>query len=173
MAVERIHYKTGGKIEYSGVEVLPDGKDIEVIITKVEFAKNIDVQGKKKENVWLAHFAPNEYAKLPMIINSTNRKRLAKLAKQAYINLIIEFPVYITQEEARDPSTGDMVMGLRISKIPHKLLETKPFLSSSHPAWKDCVKYVAGDKAKVADIRKKYFVFEDVEEELVVAFNSK
>lgn len=124
---KKIHYRTGSKISHSGVEVLPEGKDIECIfIEKVEFKDVEEIAGRKENGIWIATFAPNPYTKLPMVLNATNRKRLSKLAKTPYINQIRNFPVRLTQEECRDAQDGGNTWGLRISKLPANIAMANP-----------------------------------------------
>ena len=119
MSEQGIHYRQGGKLTHCGCEILPNGNDIEYIVIK-----NIDLKGKEfiggrdEKDVWIANFHENPYTKLPMVLNATNRKRLAKLAKNPMINLIKDFPVRLTQEECRDAQDGGTTWGLRISKLP-------------------------------------------------------
>lgn len=123
MTEKGIHYRTGGKLTHAGCEMLPNGKDIPyIVIDHIEYKEEEFVSGRKETNTWVAYFKPNPYTKLPIILNATNRKRIGKLAKTPYINLVKDFPVRLTQEETRDIQDGGKMMGLRISKIP----ATKP-----------------------------------------------
>lgn len=119
---EGIHYRKGGKLTHCGCEILPNGKDIECIVIKnIEFKEKENVAGREEKQIWVANFYENPYTSLPMVLNATNRKRLSKLAKTPYINLIKDFPIRLTQEECRDIQDGGNTWGLRISKIPAKL----------------------------------------------------
>lgn len=119
MKEKGIHYRTGSKSSHCGCEILPDGNDILYIVIKsIEFKDIEEVAGKEKKQVWIATFAPNPYTNLPMILNATNRKRLAKLSKNNMINLLKDFPVRLCAEECRDVQDGGTTMGLRISKLP-------------------------------------------------------
>lgn len=114
-----IHYRTGGHITHAGAEMLLDGKDIMyIVIEKIEFKEMEEIGGRKENGVWVATFAPNPYTKLPMILNATNKKRLAKLTKNDMINLVKNFPVRLTKEECKDIQDGGTTWGLRISKLP-------------------------------------------------------
>lgn len=115
-----IHYRTGGKLTHCGCECLPGGKDIQyIVIERIEYKETEEIGGRRENNIWIAHFAPNPYTKLPMVLNSTNRKRIAKLYPDCngYINLLKNIPVRLTKEKCRDAQDGGDTWGLRISKM--------------------------------------------------------
>lgn len=115
-----IHYRTGGKLTHCGCECLPGGRDIQyIIIERIEYKETEEIAGRRESNIWVAHFAPNPYTKLPMVLNATNRKRLAKLYPDCngYINLLKNIPVRLTKEKCRDAQDGGDTWGLRISKM--------------------------------------------------------
>lgn len=115
-----IHYRTGGKLTHCGCECLPGGRDIQyIVIERIEYKETEEIGGRRESNIWIAHFAPNPYTKLPMVLNSTNRKRIAKLYPDCngYINLLKNIPVRLTKEKCRDAQDGGDTWGLRISKI--------------------------------------------------------
>ncbi len=116
-----IHYRVGGKLTHCGVECLPGGKDIErIIIARIEYKESEMINGRKENGVWVAHFAPNQYTDLPLILNATNRKRIVKLFPDCdgYIARLENIPVRLTKERTRDVNDGGETWGLRISKIP-------------------------------------------------------
>lgn len=115
-----IHYRTGGKLTHCGCECLPGGRDIQyIVIERIEYKETEEIAGRRENNIWVAHFAPNPYTKLPMVLNATNRKRLAKLYPDCngYINLLKNIPVRLTKEKCRDAQDGGDTWGLRISKM--------------------------------------------------------
>lgn len=115
-----IHYRTGGKLTHCGCECLPGGRDIQyIVIERIEYKETEEIGGRRENNIWIAHFAPNPYTKLPMVLNATNRKRIAKLYPDCngYINLLKNIPVRLTKEKCRDAQDGGETWGLRISKI--------------------------------------------------------
>lgn len=115
-----IHYRTGGKLTHCGCECLPGGRDIPyIVIERIEYKDSEEIGGRRESNIWVAHFAPNPYTKLPMVLNATNRKRLAKLYPDCngYINLLKNIPVRLTKEKCRDAQDGGETWGLRISKM--------------------------------------------------------
>lgn len=161
----------GGKLEYCGVEILPNGKDIEyIVISHIEFKETAKIRGTEQENMWICHFAKNPYTKIPMLLNSTNRKRLSKQAGTPYLEDVKNFAVRLTQEKARDVHEGGETMGLRISKTPAK----KPAASAPRPApareslspehlnWQKCVDWVAAGKP-IDDLRSKYDITPEIE----------
>lgn len=115
-----IHYRTGGKLTHCGCECLPGGRDIQyIVIERIEYKETEEIGGRREHNIWIAHFAPNPYTKLPMLLNATNRKRIAKLYPDCngYINLLKNIPVRLTKEKCRDAQDGGDTWGLRISKM--------------------------------------------------------
>lgn len=119
MEEKGIHYRNGSKITHAGCEMLPNGNDIPyIVIEKIEFKESEEIAGRKESGVWIATFAQNPYTKLPMVLNATNKKRIAKLARNEMINLIKNLPVRLTKEECKDAQDGGTTWGLRISKLP-------------------------------------------------------
>lgn len=115
-----IHYRTGGKLTHCGCECLPGGRDIQyIVIERIEYKETEEIGGRRENNIWIAHFAPNPYTRLPMVLNATNRKRIAKLYPDCngYINLLKNIPVRLTKEKCRDAQDGGETWGLRISKM--------------------------------------------------------
>lgn len=170
MEQQGIHYRTGGKLTHAGCEMLPNGKDIEyIIIDRIEFKDSENIGGRTEQGIWVAHFAPNKFTKLPMVLNATNRKRIAKLFPEVegHINLLRNIPVRLTKEKTRDIQDGGETYGLRISKIPAKVPQ-KPVLTPSHEKWNECATWVAnGNKAE--DLRQWYTISDVVKDQLVAA----
>lgn len=116
-----IHYRKGGKLTHCGVECLPEGKDIErIIIARIEYKESEMINGRTENGVWIAHFAPNPYTSLPMLLNATNRKRLVKQFPECdgYPARLENIAVRLTKERTRDVQDGGETWGLRISKLP-------------------------------------------------------
>lgn len=116
-----IHYRKGGKLTHCGVECLPEGKDIErIIIARIEYKESEMINGRTENGVWIAHFAPNPYTNLPMLLNATNRKRLVKQFPECdgYPARLENIAVRLTKERTRDVQDGGETWGLRISKLP-------------------------------------------------------
>ena len=151
-----IHIRCGGKLTHSGVEILPNGKDIEyIVIDRIEFKEKENVNGKEI-SAFLAYFAPNPYTTLPMVLNLTNKRLLCKLAGVDEWTLlkVKNFPVRLTREETRQ-----MGWGLRISKLPPII---PPVLNQQHPNWDKCVAFVKSG-GKVNDMRSKYIISTEIE----------
>lgn len=118
---ENIHYRVGGRLTHCGVECLPQGKDIpRIIIERIEYKEKEMINGRAEEGVWVAHFAPNPYTKLPFILNATNRKRLIKQFPdcEGYPARLKNIAVRLTKERCRDVQDGGETWGLRISRLP-------------------------------------------------------
>ena len=118
---ESIHYRVGGRLTHAGVEMLPEGKDIpRIIIERIEYKESEMINGRSEFGVWVAHFAPNPYTSLPLILNATNRKRIIKQFPECegYPARLKNIPVRMTKEKTRDVQDGGETWGLRISKTP-------------------------------------------------------
>lgn len=160
---KNIHYRKGGKLTHCGVECLPEGKDIErIIIARIEYKESEMINGRNENGVWVAHFAPNPYTNLPLILNATNRKRLVKMYPECdgYPARLENVAVRLTKEKTRDVQDGGETWGLRISKFPPAEAPASPA-----PAKK---KVVTNDKidATIAWAKKKGFTIEQVAETL-------
>lgn len=174
MEEKGIHYRTGGNLTHAGCEMLPEGKDIEyIVIERIEYKAEEKVNGRKELGVWLAHFAPNPYTKLPMILNATNRKRIDKLYRECngYINRLKNVPVRLTREVCRDVQDGGETYGLRISKLP-PTLPKKPVLNKKHANWSKCVDWLKGG-GDLESLKAKYDISADIEKDLITEATSK
>ena len=168
MAEQGIHYRTGGKLTHAGCEMLPNGKDIEyIVIERIEFKESENIGGRTEQGVWIAYFAKNEYTNLPMVLNSTNRKRIAKLFPEVEgcINLLKNIAVRLTREKTRDVQDGGETWGLRISRMPAKkpTAPKKEVLSKEHPNWAKCVAWLVGGE-DIEALRGKYQITKEVED---------
>lgn len=164
--VEPIHYRVGSKITHSGCEILPNGEDIErIVIERIEFHETDNVGGRKEMNVWVAYFKPNPYAKLPMVLNSTNRRRLSKLYPECkgYINQLTDVAVRLTREKTRDPQDGTDTWGLRISMLPpapeRRETEKKVLTEENVAAIRE---WMQKNKKTLDDVRAYYVVSDDI-----------
>ena len=125
---EGIYYKRGSKSDFASVDMLPGGKDIpRIIIEEIKFHEKLTINGRKETEQWTARFAPNPWCNKEMVLNSTNKTRIAKAhwddpvedgtPCEGRINLLKHIAVRLTKEEARDVQNGGTTWGLRISKI--------------------------------------------------------
>lgn len=124
---EGIYYKRGAKSDFASVDMLPNGEDIpRIVLASVDFHETLKINGRTENEAWTATFAPNPFETKPMVLNSTNRRRIAKMYWHTpvedgtecagRINLLANIPVRLTKEEARDVANGGTTWGLRISK---------------------------------------------------------
>lgn len=125
---EGIYYKRGSKSDFASVDMLPGGKDIpRIVIEEIKFHEKLTINGRKETEQWTARFAPNPWCNKEMVLNSTNKTRIAKAhwddavedgtPCEGRINLLKNIAVRLTKEEARDIQNGGTTWGLRISKV--------------------------------------------------------
>ena len=150
----RRHIRCGGKLTHSGVEILPNGNDIEyIVIERIEFKEKEKINGKEQDS-FVAYFSPNPYTKLPMVLNRSNKILLCKQAQvdEWHLEDIKNFPVRLTKEE-----TGQMGWGLRISKIRPTIPAPakKETLTDQHENWAKCIAHIKGG-GSIEDLKKKY-----------------
>lgn len=169
--VKGTHWRIGGKLSHAGCEMLPQGKDIEyIVIERIEYKEQEKVNGRMENGVWVAYFAPNQYTTLPMILNSTNRRRIAKRFPECndYIDTLKNIAVRLTKEKTRDAHDGSgEIWGLRISKSAPTLPQApkKEVLTAQHAKWPNCVEWIAGGN-EIASLRARYDISKEVEEQL-------
>lgn len=178
MTEQGIHYRTGGKLTHAGCEMLPSGKDIEyIVIERIEYKDQENIGGRTEQGVWVAHFAKNQYTNLPMVLNSTNRKRIAKLFPEVKgcINLLKNVAVRLTQEKTRDPQDiGGETWGLRISRMPAKkpAAPKKEKIEVGSDKWEKCIEWIMSGK-DVESLRKWYDITKEVEDALLKDASSR
>lgn len=169
---KNIHYRVGGHLTHCGVECLPMGRDIErIVIARIEFKEDEMINGRTEHGVWVAHFAPNPYTALPLVLNATNRKRLAKLFPECdgYLARLENVAVRLTKEQTRDPQDGDTTWGLRISKIPAAAEAKKVITADKVQAVVDWAKQ---NKLTIQKVGEKYdFENQDVYNKINAALN--
>jgi len=161
--------------------MLPDGKDIErIIIARIEYKESEMINGRTENGVWVAHFAPNPYTNLPMLLNATNRKRLVKQFPECdgYPARLENIAVRLTKEKTRDVQDGGETWGLRISKLP-AAAEAKP----AQPAQQQkkvitedkaiaVINWAKGNGTSFQEIDRDYaFATDDVRKQIKEALN--
>lgn len=175
---EGTHWRTGGKNTNSGCEMLPDGKDIPyIIISSIEYKDHHKVNGRDERGIWVANFAPNPYTKLPMILNSTNRKRISKLFGTDYIDQLKNIAVRLTRERCRDVQDGGETWGLRIHKdkpkAPSAPAKTEPkakeVLTENHPKWQSAIEQIKEGKFTIEGLKAYFIISEDMEKKIIEA----
>jgi len=162
MADEQIlkHYKYGGKLSHSGIEILPNGKDVNVVIERIVWSENEVINGEKKP-AWIAYFKQNPYSSLPMVLNATNKKRLARLAGTPYLETVKNLPITLTQEMDKAIG-GGRDMALRVSQIAPKVTATgevvKNKLTPTSDNWNAVVTWAQTPGNSIESVWKKYDV---------------
>ena len=113
----KTHWKKTIDPNWIGTYVLPDGKAINVKLLNVRF-EVAKVMGKT-ENSAVARFEKNKHFDKPMLLNSTNCKRLSKLTNSPYIEDWNNLDITLCQEMDRAIG-GGKDWALRISPIKPK-----------------------------------------------------
>ena len=155
-------------MSHAGSDILPNGKDITLVIEKLEWKVGEMINGKKQD-AWIGHFKSNPYTKLPFVVNSTNMKRLRKLTGLESPELLTNFAVIMTREITKDPQDGGETWGLRVSKVKAKQTQVdapkeKDVLTISSENFEDIKGWLSGENHKLSVIINKY----DVEESALV-----
>ena len=158
------HYRYGGNITHIGVEALPGGKDITVTIERISYNTGELINGKKQD-AWICTFKKNPYFTLPMVLNSTNRKRLAKLAGTDYLETVKDLTVILTKEMDKIPGESEKDWCLRISKI--KPTNTKQKLEPSSANFAVIKKWMKEQGGTVEGLRAKYEVSDETIKKLL------
>ncbi|MBO6248520.1 MAG: hypothetical protein J6N54_06890 [Bacteroidales bacterium] len=165
---EGIYYKRGSKSDFAGVEILGDAMEIpRAIIEEIAFHENLKVQGKNERERWTCKLQGIDK---PMLLNSTNRKRLAKRFWHTIVadgtechgrlNLLtgLGCAIRLDSEPCRDPSDGEMTIGLRVSKF-----DPDPAPAAPAPAAKKVITEEVIEKT-VKWAKEKGLTFEQVAE---------
>lgn len=166
-----IHFRTGGNITHAGIEVLPSGKDIEyIVLESIEFKESEQINGRRQTGVWIGHFAPNPYTSLPWVINSTNRRRLAKLFPECegYLARLHNVAIRLTKEKTRDPQDGGECWGLRVSLIPAKQPDAPAKKVIQEGQISTIVDWARKNRLSIDQIAEKYdFASNDVRQTII------
>ena len=172
------HYRKAGKVTHCGAEILPEGKDIlYIVIDRVEFCEKVDIGGRTEANQFIAHFAPNPYTKLPMVLNRTNQGTLMKLFPEigTDIDKIRNKAVRLTSEKARNIALDMYLPALRISKIPanpkdapgtKSAVEKQPLTKENKLVWDQAVNFIKSGNS-LAKIKEKYEISQEMETQLI------
>ncbi len=166
-----IHFRTGGNITHAGIEVLPSGKDIEyIVLESIEFKESERINGRNQNGVWIGHFAPNPYTSLPWVINSTNRRRLAKLFPECegYLARLRNVAIRLSKEKTRDPQDGGECWGLRVSLIPAKKTDAPVKKVIQESQISTVVDWARKNRLNIDKIAEKYdFASNDVRQTII------
>ena len=115
------HWRKNLDPNWIGTYVLPEGQQIEALVTKVHFEKGLRVAGKTKDG-YVADFAANQYFDKPMLLNPTNLKRLTLLTGNPNFETWVNVPVYLTQEMSKMPDgTQDYALRIGFAKPAPKV----------------------------------------------------
>ena len=167
MENQGVHWRMGGKLTNCGCEILPNGNDIlYIIIAKIEYKNDHIINGRKEHGVWVATFANNEYTKLPMILNATNRKRLVKMYQTEYLEKLENIAVRLTREKTRDVQDGGETWGLRIHKDKPKP-PALPTLTNKSEQWESVKAAFIDKKADMTYIKSRFKLSQETENELL------
>lgn len=161
MSEEKRHWKKDIDVEWIGTYILPESKDINVKLTKVEFKKDLKVAGKKKDQ-HIAHFEQNKWFDKPMLLNRTNLKRLTMLLGTPYYQDWGNVWVTLTQEMDKTV-TGGTDWALRIKPALPKM--EKDELTKEHPKYEAVVTFLKGG-GDINNISQKYAVSKELFTEL-------
>lgn len=173
MRQEDIYYRAGGKITHAGCEILDGGKDTVFVIDHIEFKDQEMVNGRTESGVWLMHLKRGNKVELPIILNSTNKKRLVKLFPECegFLARIKNRPVVMTKELCRDPNGGGQTYGLRVSPIPAPAPAQKPELTEDK--LESAIAWAKENKKTVADMKALFTMSQMIEDALKDALNGK
>lgn len=164
MSEQLKHWRYGGNITHIGMEALPSGNDITVVIDRIAHVENEVVNGKKQP-AWVCWFKKNPYFTLPMVLNTTNRKRLVKLSGTSYLETVKDLPVILTKEMDKIPGESEKDWCLRISKI--KPTNNKQKLDVNSPNYASIKKWLKEQGGSIEGIKAKYEVSEETIKELL------
>lgn len=165
----KMHYTAGGNPSHAGVFILPDGKNIDVIIDHIEWREKEVINGRE-DSKFVAIFKKNTYTDLPMVLNRVNKQRILKLANKGSWDIldIKDLPITLTWETTK---VGD---GLRVSQIQPRhtqsvntppSVQKKETLTTSHENFAKCVSYLKGG-GDIKTLREKYEISVAMEETL-------
>lgn len=192
MEEKGIYYKRGSKSDFASVDMLPGGKDIpRLIITEIKFHERLTINGRKETEQWTAKFEPNPFCNKEMVLNSTNKTRIAKqhwndkvadgTACEGRINLLKNIAVRLTKEEARDVQFGGTTWGLRISRLApaseeemQKWMVENGYAQPVQPQKKEItadkvavtVEWAKKNGKTIDDIAKMYNMSEDIRKQI-------
>ena len=176
----KMHYTAGGNPSHAGVFILPDGKNIDVIIDHIEWREKEKINGKESSK-FIAIFKKNQYTDLPMVLNKENKQRILKLANKGSWEIldVKNLPVTLTWEPTK---IGD---GLYISKIPpvvpkqvaaapttqattattQQPTAKKETLTTAHENFAKSVSYLKGG-GNIDELKKRFEISSAMEETL-------
>jgi len=146
----KTHWKKLTNPDYLGAYSLNDGKDLNVTIEKV-VREMITGTGGKKEECTVAYLKGTK----PMILNNTNCKQIAKLAKSSFIEdwSGLTITVFVAHIRAFGE---DNVECLRVRQELPKI--KKPELNPEHKKWNGAKKAIENGSVTIEAIKEIYLV---------------
>lgn len=150
--MSKTHFKKAFNSPYLGSQDLPDYKDINLTIERVELQQSAGLKENSKFNI--AYFTDVKIK--PMLLNSTNSKIISKLAKSVYIEdwVNIEITLMVKQVKA----FGDIHDALRIREVTRKITNL-PVLNNASKKWGELIeKVMNGAERKIIE---KYYSISD------------
>lgn len=163
------HWRKGGSLLHIGTEVLPEGKDITVVIDYIVLSEKENVGGVEMER-FVAYFKPNPYFKLPKLLVVKDKQRLIKRmgGDERALCKIKDLPVILTSEiDKRGPEGKGpclRISSISPSSIPVQERNPLTLSSTNYPTlveWlrKDgtlagLLKTYAPDEACLVELRK-------------------
>lgn len=157
------HWKKNIDTDWIGCYVLPNGQDIVVTLLRVEFKKGVKVAGKKQDK-YIAYFAPNPHFDKPMLLNKTNLRRVELLTGTPLIENWANLNIKVTIGQEMDKCIGggeDWALRIKAQKP----VLTLPKLEIGTPNFEGC-KNALKSGYTVEQMRKKYEISKEVEEAL-------
>lgn len=157
---EKTHFKKAFKSPYLGSQDLPDYKDMNLTIEKVIMQES---KGLKENSTFnIAYFTDVSFK--PMLLNSTNSKRVSKLANSPYIEDWVNIEVTLTVKKVS--AFGDIHDALRIREVTRKIQTSLPELNSNSKKWNEIIGRVS-EGAKREVISKYYSVSDEAWNEIL------
>lgn len=157
--MSKTHFKKAFNTPYLGSQNLPDYKDINLIIERVELRESKGLKENSKFNI--AYFTDVNVK--PMLLNAGNSKIVSKLADSPYIEDWINIEVTITVKKVK--AFGDHHDALRIREVTRKT-SNLPTLNESSKKWDELVlKVFNGSEREI--ISKYYNVSDEIWDEII------
>lgn len=139
----------------------PNETKLPLALTIRDVKRAVDVNiGGKRVNKNVAFFSPNEYIKVPMMLNSTNQKTLSRIAGSRLPEKWIGKTIVLHFEKTRNPQGGEPVEGLRIvpAIIPPAEMHGRIMLKRDAPNFLSIKEWLKSGKGKLEGVTSKYYV---------------
>jgi hypothetical protein len=158
---EKIHWRKVFNSDYLGSCDLEEGKDLKVVILKVEVRKVKDPQGKESERN-VAMFTDKNIK--PMILNATNCRVIKKFTKTPYINDWSNIPISIyVQGDIK--AFGEVTEGLRI-RTTQPSAEKPILITTMKTVWNNAISYYKAN-SNFDKIEERYVISEESKKKII------